>query len=316
MTLFLMIASTFATAAIQPVVNGTQLYVNPDYVQNSVGEAFTISVEISDVLQFYGFGIIFSWDPIILTYVSHTPMVPVEDHPGGVLHAPTIQVANTVDDVAGTYELAVSSLGAPPFDGGGKIFEITFEVLSEGSSALEIFESDLANEFGQPIEHEVTNGLFETPGGPVEVHDIAVTSCTPSPTTVEVGDPISISVTVENQGDFTENFELEVFYDGTLIDSTTDSLNTGNSDVYPFTWDTTGVTPGTYVISAEATITGTDDDPTDNTYIDGAVTISGIQPPPVDTVSVTVCPEFSSGEYTEWKHFIITNLGMEGIVKI
>ena len=71
------------------------------------------------------------------------------------------------------------------------------------------------------------------------------------------------------------------------------------------------------MITAEATIIeGTDDDPEDNLYTDGVVTIRGFLPPPVDTVSVTVCPEFSSGEYPEWKHFTITNLGMEGIVKI
>jgi len=319
MTLFLMVTSAYAAIAIQTLDNGplAQLYVNPDYIQRSVGETFTITVEVTDVIQLYGFGIGFSWDPAILGYVDHTATVPVETYPGGVLHAPTIIIVNTVDDVAGTYELAASSMHpAPSFNGSGVIFEMTFEVLSEGSSALEIFESDLADSNAHVIVHEITNGLFETPGAPPEVHDIAVTSCTPSPTTVEAGDPVSISVTIENQGDFHENFAVEASYDGTIISSTTGSLNAGSSNVYPFTWDTTGVTPGTYVITAKATIIdGEDDNPEDNLSVEYEVDITEV-PPPLDTVSVTVCPEFSSGEYPEWKHFTITNLGMEGIVKI
>lgn len=320
MTLFLMVASTFATAAIQTVDNEplAQLYVNPDYIVKSVGETFIISVEVADISEFYGFDIKFRWDTTILSYVDHTVTVPVETYPGGVLHASVLPITDTVDDAAGTYNLVISSLApAPSFNGSGTIFEMTFEVLAEGSSALEIYDTDLANIRAEPIEHEITNGLFETPGAPPEVHDVAVVSCTSSPTSVDPGDSVSISVAIENLGDFNEDFDVEVFYDGIVISSTTGSLMAGGSDVYPFTWDTTGVTPGTYVITAEATLLdGTDDNPGNNFCTDGEVTIREAQPPPVDTVSVTICPEFSSGEYPEWKYFTVTNLGMEGIVKI
>jgi predicted nucleic acid-binding Zn-ribbon protein len=317
-TLFLMIVSTYAAAAIQTIENGTQLYVNPDYIVESVGATFTISVEISDVIDFYGFDIKFSWDPSILGYLSHTPTIPVETYPEGVLHETVLTIVNTVDDVAGTYNLAASTLGGPAFTGSGKVFEITFEVLSEGSSTLEIYESDLADIDANQIPHTVTNGLFETPSAPPEVHDIAVTSCTPSPTSAEVGTPVDIDVTIENQGDYTEDFNIEAFYDSTSIGTTSGSLTTGASNTYTITWDTTGVTPGTYTTSVEVTLQeGEDDDSEDNfcEYRFVEITEEPL-PPPVDTVSVTVCPEFSTGDYPEWKYFTITNLGMAGIVKI
>jgi hypothetical protein len=48
-------------------------------------------------------------------------------------------------------------------------------------------------------------------------HDVAVTSVIPSQNSVNPGDPVTIYVLVENQGDYTETFEVTAYYgNGTL----------------------------------------------------------------------------------------------------
>jgi len=41
-----------------------------------------------------------------------------------------------------------------------------------------------------------------------ETHDIAVTNVTASPDTVKIGEPVSINVTVTNEGDYSETFNV------------------------------------------------------------------------------------------------------------
>jgi parallel beta-helix repeat protein len=113
------------------------------------------------------------------------------------------------------------------------------------------------------------------------VHDIAITDITAYPrygATYEPVEPISIYVTIENQGHFTEDFNVIVYADrwwgGVHIDigSQTVSLANGASTTLTFTWDTTGIPPGPYWITAEADVVPYEFDTDDNiayTYVGG-----------------------------------------------
>lgn len=108
-------------------------------------------------------------------------------------------------------------------------------------------------------------------------HDVAVTSVDASPKTVAVGGPVTISVTVENQGKEAETFNVVAYYDGSTAATTTvQNLASDSSRTLTLTWDTTGVTPKTYVIRAEAILDG-DQDPSDNTAQDGTVTVQSAE---------------------------------------
>jgi len=117
----------------------------------------------------------------------------------------------------------------------------------------------------------------------MENHDITVTNVKPSKTMVGEGYFLSINVTVENQGDYTETFNVTVYYNETAItmpdgkNYTTTTLPSGNSTNLTLTWNTTGVAEGNYTISAHATPVPSETDIADNTYIDGVVMI--IKPP-------------------------------------
>ena len=103
----------------------------------------------------------------------------------------------------------------------------------------------------------------------VSGHDVAVTSIEARSTWVPRGQPVYISVTVENQGEVAETFDVIVYADrnsGDLhydIGNETVSLDIGESELLEFVWNTTDVPCGTYWITAEA-ILAEDGDPEDN----------------------------------------------------
>jgi len=112
------------------------------------------------------------------------------------------------------------------------------------------------------------------PIGIAFAHDIAVTNVALSTTSVTIGGTVSISVTVVNDGNETEDFDVTVYY-GTHGDSTQQvaSLTAGSETTLTFSWDTTGVAEGDYQISARASTVEGEVDTQDNYRIDGTVTV-------------------------------------------
>jgi hypothetical protein len=92
---------------------------------------------------------------------------------------------------------------------------------------------------------------------------VAVTSVA-APPEVPQGTFVTISVGVANPGDFEETFNVSVTYDTTLIGTIlVEDLAPKDSTTVFFFWDTSGVTAGTYTITAEAVL-AEDENPTNN----------------------------------------------------
>lgn len=101
------------------------------------------------------------------------------------------------------------------------------------------------------------------------VHDVAVTHVSSLYPWVYQGQIDPIQVTFINEGDYTETIDIFAFYDGNLAaPKQTIIAGPGEGTTLTFNWDTTGVPPGIYTISANATIS-VDDDPADNILVDG-----------------------------------------------
>ena len=124
------------------------------------------------------------------------------------------------------------------------------------------------------------DGIVEVAG----VHDVAVTDVETFITVcAHIYHPfdiifenytVSINATIENQGDFGETFDVTLKYDSTLIQTIYDLyLDAHTSTNVTFTWDTHGVTKGTYTITVEAVLP-TDADPGDNTKPYGPVKVT------------------------------------------
>jgi parallel beta-helix repeat protein len=128
-----------------------------------------------------GFNVKLSWDPNVLEYKDRTVTVPFESYPNpipplnftGTLHWPITQVRNVVNPTLGTYWLARAS-GIRYFNGNGTLFQMTFTVKNEGTSALTLSDCKLSappnsqwigKVYNSPgiIPNHVRNGFLATP---------------------------------------------------------------------------------------------------------------------------------------------------------
>jgi len=109
----------------------------------------------------------------------------------------------------------------------------------------------------------------------VPTHDIAVIDVTPSKSVVGQGFTLNINVTAANQGNYTENFNVTVYANTTVIQTKTNiTLTSGNFITVTLTWDTAGFAKGNYTLTANASILEGEAGTGDNTYIDGTVFVT------------------------------------------
>ena len=124
-----------------------------------------------------------------------------------------------------------------------------------------------------PSDNTLIDGLVEVKASQ-QVHDVAVSNVAPSPTVVNVGQTVLINVTVRNKGMVNESFHVRVYYDDGLVgDKVVTDLMPSTDFLLIFEWNTTGVAPNTYVISAVAGPVPGEIQIVDNTLVDGTVTI-------------------------------------------
>jgi len=199
-----------------------------------------------------------------------------------------------------TKDNSQNALGAMRYSGSAAPFGFTAEwkkalntgdtsdiaLVADGTTTYNFFvttDSDGGGSSGGNIDHsKITNlnTMKLAPSAPPVVRDVAITGVTASPTTVTVGDTVTVTVNAANQGTQSETFDVTAYYDSTTIGTQTITLATGGSTTLTFSWITTGVTPSTYTIRATASVVTGETDTADNTYIDGTVTVN----PPVVVV--------------------------------
>lgn len=114
-------------------------------------------------------------------------------------------------------------------------------------------------------------------------HDVALINVITSKTIVGRGYNASINVKVENQGDLAETFNVAVYCNSSLINTTqgtptnpyTISLPAKSSTTITFVWNTTGLTKYKgYEMSAQASPVPSETDLADNTFTNGIVTVT------------------------------------------
>jgi ABC-type transport system substrate-binding protein len=141
--------------------------------------------------------------------------------------------------------------------------------------------ADITHDYMIDIKDTLRIGdKFGWRGSPYEV-DVAVievrnmkTDCVPLPTVCR-NMTMQVYVTVENQGDLTETFNVTAYANTTAIGEQTVTLNSKQNTTLTFTWMTTGLTEYTnYTMSATADTLAGETDTVDNTLSDGTVTIT------------------------------------------
>jgi PKD repeat protein len=105
--------------------------------------------------------------------------------------------------------------------------------------------------------------------------DLAVVDVESPFIVVMPGVQVTVDVTVENNGDFYESFNVTAYYNETLIElQHVASMAPWTQQVLTFNWDTTGLAFGNYVLKANATILAEETDAGNNVYVDGSVIIA------------------------------------------
>ncbi len=142
-----------------------------------------------------------------------------------------------------------------------------------------------------------------------EVHDIAISNLVLAQNWVYQGQPVDISLTLKNEGTFNEtDINLTVYFNNSLLDSRLINLNRGETVTLKFQWNTSSVEPANYTISANATIP-TDDDPTDNTFIDGVIFIKPRIQHDIAVINVTPLKTVVGQNYTMNIKVTVANQG-------
>jgi hypothetical protein len=253
---------------------GTCIHVDPEPREVAAGQEFTVIANVTNVGNLYGLDVQLEWNATAIEYVSHTVTIPVEGTPNGILHEPVIEIRNEVNPSAGTYWIAYSSVNpASAFTGSGRIVEMTFRAKLSGNYTVNVVSSDLADFDGDPIPHTSMVGAVTVR----EMHDLAVTDISPDKAIVGQSYSCSINVTVVNQGSFTEDSNVILSANGTVVDTVPISVPSGSQWTGTFIWNTTNWTRGSYVVDATATAVANETNTDDNscTYRCITVTIPG-----------------------------------------
>jgi len=135
-----------------------------------------------------------------------------------------------------------------------------------------VAESTILNAYGVCTVHVTA---------PPRAHDVALVNVTPSKTIVGQGYSTSINVTAENQGNYTETFNVTVYYrnstyTGTVGTQTVTSLAAGDKKLLVFIWATDGSVKRCqpYAIIANASIVSGETDTADNSLVDGTIKVT------------------------------------------
>jgi hypothetical protein len=110
--------------------------------------------------------------------------------------------------------------------------------------------------------------------------DICIRSLVPSETFGQIGDIITITMTVKNKGNQTESFDASTYFNHTIIQTkNVITLPPTAQTQVVFTWDTHGLPEGDYILSGIAGPVEGEIETYDNQFTDGIVTLYGHAPP-------------------------------------
>jgi hypothetical protein len=247
----------------------TKLYVDPPEIIDPTllpPATVDINVTIDDVESMYGyeFKLGYDNDKLICMGVVINPVL------GEINYVPNLDI----DNIAGVVWVNVTYYPpANPITTNSPIAlaTITFRIKAMGSSIIDLYDTSLVDQTGQPIVHEIGDGLIMT-----LIRDVAIVNVTPSENVTYQGEMINITVTVRNEGNQSETFVVNIYHGTTLIGNhtVTDLAPNYTETTFTFGWDTNDAPCcHNYTISATAPPLPDEIDTADNMFEDGYVKI-------------------------------------------
>lgn len=242
----------------------TTIYVDSPISQAGVKKSFMININISNAVDLYGWEFKLRWDPALLDVLDVTE--------GSFLKGggETFFVKN-INNTEGYLHAACTLLGGTQgMDGNGTLATVKFYVEREGESVLDLYDTKLGNSLEKPITHEAIDGY----GHFTIIRDVSIMSVTTSRTWVFIGEVVNITVIARNEGSVTETFNVTSYYNTTAIETQiVDGLVAGAEINVTFNWNTTSISPATYIVKAEASVVPGETEIVDNIYVNGIVRV-------------------------------------------
>lgn len=142
----------------------TTIQVIPAQITPRIGEVITVNITINNVQNLYAMDITLEWNKDVLQILHNQSFI--GDETKGVLHSPTIIVADEASQEIGKYTLVATSQNpADSFNGSGTIAQLVFNVTSIGHSALalqsELADFPLPEQTSESIIHTNINGSID-----------------------------------------------------------------------------------------------------------------------------------------------------------
>jgi hypothetical protein len=240
----------------------TTVYIDPELTLTQLNTTFSVNISISGVTD------LCSWQAYI--YYKNEILKATGYAEGSFLksYGPTLfdgGYNNNYNETHGEiWMYCLRTWSGAGVNGSGTLATVIFEAAVGGTTPLSLANTILGNSTAQRISHTTADGLVEVAG-----RDVAVISVVPSKTIVGQGYTMNVNVTVENQGDQTETFNLTLYGNTTAIITQTIILTSGNSTTLTFHWNTSGFVKGNYTIWAYATPVQGETLLEDNNFTDG-----------------------------------------------
>lgn len=308
--------SVFLASIILPLksaaANGSEplVYVDPPTVEAQVGQAFNITIGVDYVVNLY------AWQMIV--YFQNDVVNALDAFEGPFLKTAGVTfsfgpiIVNDWNSTHGRVMIGATLSVDQGMTGSGILTTIRFGCVGEGVSSLDVsktsqnldvFYSYLLNTNLQEVPFQTQDGCVRTAEA---FHNVAIIGVTASPTDVYAGQTVYIDVVSINRGTQTESFNVMVSYDSQIIGGEAlCNKSSGEITTLHFTWDTSRVLPGIYVLKALASVVPGETVVWNNIYVDSTVRIRAAYDL---RVSVETPSHVVAGEPTPLRA-TITNIG-------
>ena len=132
--------------------------LNPMEITVSLGETFTVDVNVTDVPATLGYEFKLAFNTTLLNATAVTPG-PVNTEAGVIAYTPLKQVDSTyvwvpLQNVSDGFVWA-GCMFAGTFNGSGTLMTINFTALAVGDCTLDLYGTVFGSPAGEPIEHEI-----------------------------------------------------------------------------------------------------------------------------------------------------------------
>jgi len=188
-----------------------KIFVAPKINNVAPPNSFTIDINVSDISATES---LYGWEFEMHFNTSFLDAIDVDQGPFLKSVSSTF-FTSQIDNPAGTVN-ALCMINFPYPEqgavGNGNLCNITFQVGANGATLLRFVDTELDTIVGMsvvPIDHEPLHGWFEYPP---KNHDVIATSNVPETDEAYYTWTIDVNVTVENQGEVTENINITAYY--------------------------------------------------------------------------------------------------------